>query len=394
MIMKIKAKEIMGRFSIDTRVPLRAWKKNWGLPDLYKTETSNTTIVVHSEQKLISRTSLWGRIESYETYLRRKRTHKKWGLKTWRKGQQARGLECKIIDGYIWVKIMPSWHYHGELTPDKFSFDGKYLKFSLERDEIGVWYLSGDKHVRYIILPSEIEVTDELLELIGIFDGEMTERMNKTGGTAFRVTNSEPLIIKDVVSRCKMFGVSSTDWRVSITVNSKDNYFSNEKLEEIKNFWLNVTNIPLSNIGKITIQNKYLSKFSPRGIVQLRYSNMLFYYFIRSLIEKLHNIILGNKNFIASYLRGLMAAEGGIGLRKNGDLRFVQIAGTKRENKEFYMKCLGELGVTSFKEYQQRIEIYSNDNFKLLNSLDVFGLHPVRKLNFDRAFVSLNKRIH
>ena len=94
---------------------------------------------------------------------------------------------------------------------------------------------------------------------------------------------------------------------------------------------------------------------------------------------------------IVPYLRGLIAAEGGVGLNKIGGVSHLLIGSTKEKDKKFYKGCLKILGIRS-KEYDQRIEICGGENFKRFLELDLFRLHPERKLKFLSA-LNLMKRI-
>lgn len=354
--LKIKLKEIFknSKFNVEEKnLPIKRWKQERDIISSIKLERRYVTIRTHEKRKKITKNSLL-------------LNFKKFG----------------------WVRIASEWKYFRIISPERFIIKNGYVNLKL-KNEIGAWYKSGDHQVRYLVLPKTLKANKGLFELIGILEGEMTEKKSSTGGTTFRVTNSEMKILRKIVTISKIFGIYPKNWKVSLTLNSKNKTFGKKELIKLKEKWSNNLGIPVENFGKITITKKYKSKFSPYGIVQLRYSNQQFWYFIKRLIEFSHKIILTNKTCAIHYLRGLIAGEGGVGLSKSKKIRFVQIGVTKSKNRKFYLRVLKFLKIKNYKVYSEKIEIYSLKNFKLLNSWKVFQLNPPRNLIFQKSFNNL-----
>ena len=262
---------------------------------------------------------------------------------------------------------------------------------SLFPKEIALWYLSGDGQVRFILLPKFINLKEEFFELIGFLDGEMCKKINSFGGSSVKISNSEPTIIKQILKGFEeFFQIYVVSWNASLVINNKNSKFSEEDNTKIKNFWSKETNIPLSEFTKTTIQNKYRSLFSKKGIVQIRYSNSLFFLILLEIMKNIRSITIQNRKYCAAYIRGVAAGEGGIGKRKD-KLRIVHIGGTDEENKIFYSKCLKKIGITSIQNYKLRIEICRLENFITLRNCDIFKYIPYRKKKFLNALEKLEK---
>jgi hypothetical protein len=375
-------------FNIENKsLPVRAWTKQRSLPmelkiEKYKTSTVNRYGLAIS----IKRYSIWGRMETVARYKNRKRQKRS---KRWCKGSNKssrRSFEWKIKKGYVWIKLVSKWNSI-DVKGRKMYFDGKYLRLELKPDEIGIWYTSGEGQIRCLIFPREIKLGEGLFELIGILDGEICKKINKNGGTSVKISNAEPTIVRHIINEFQdSFNISKEKWCASITINAKGFNPSKEFCNDIKEFWSKESGIPIERVGKTTITKKYYSRFSPMGIIQIRYSVTMFWQVIMELLKRTRSITISDKRSIIPYIRGLVAAEGGIGKNKSGTLRFIGIGGTKREDREFYSRCLKKLGIDSIGNYNLRIEIYGKKNLKKFKELKLFDLHPERKKGFNKAF--------
>lgn len=198
-----------------------------------------------------------------------------------------------------------------------------------------------------------------------------------------KISNAEPEIVKHIIKNFKKSLFINKDLiRASITYNSKNKNFVDNNF---KKFWSKLSGIPLENFTKSTICKKYASKKSPFGILQIRYNNSILFDILINLMRKIRRIILSNKYYTEAYLRGLAAAEGGVGKvynRKTEGLRIVFISSMSKGDKRFYIKCLKKLGITSYNTYPLRIEIYGKANFLKLYKFNLFKYNPERKINF------------
>jgi len=394
ILTKNVVKDIPNIFIEFKSVPLRVWHKQRGVPIKIKSEKYKTYIRNNYGEKIsIVRNAIWAKMETTKSYEGRKR-HK--SSNRWCKGSgpsSRRSFEYKFEDGFVWVKIISKWSSIN-VNKRKAVFDGKYLRLELKSNEIGIWYISEEGQIRCLILPKKIALEKELFELVGILDGEVCKKPNRKGrgGTSLKVSNAESTIIKHIIdSFKKYFNISKNDWSASLTINAKN--FNPSKLydKKLKQFWSREAEILLEKITKTTVTKKYISKFSPEGIIQIRYSSTLFWLIAMKFLKYMHPIVLSNKNYVVAYLRGLVAAEGGIGVHKNKTLRVIGIGGTKSEDKKFYMKCLKKINIDSFSEYKFRVEIYTSRNFLKLYKMNIFGLHPKRKKKFIASLRKIKK---
>lgn len=376
-------------------VPVRVWTKQRGLPLEIKIGEYKTTVRNNNGELVpVVRNAIWGKMETIESYEKRKRNKTS---NRWCKGSgtsSRRSFECKKENEFVWIKLVSKWKF-GKGNNRGMFFDGEYLRLELKQNELGFWCISGEGQIRCLILPRKILLEDDLFEFIGILDGEMCKKLNKIGGTAFKITNTEPLIIKHIIdSLRKYFRIQKEDLEASITVNARNRNPRKDMIVRLKEFWVTKTGILLSKITKTTVNKKLISKFSPYGVIQIRYSNDLFFNVLMNFLKNIRSVILENERYVIPYLRGLVAAEGGIGKHPNGALRMILIGGTKPSDQEFYCNCLDKIGINGFRTYDSRIEIYNTSNFLKLYHIDLFGLHPRRKREFIVALGGIRKLKH
>lgn len=360
-------------------VPLRIWTPDWPIPNRLKLEKYKKNVNTNHKTNInLIRNGLWGSVEKILDF--KKRTYRDKLPSMWGKGRKSgRRFEYQHKKGTIWIKILSKFNYL-DISKRILSFDRTYLRMSLMQDEIALWYISGEGQVRFMVLPRFIDLNEEFFELIGILDGEMCKKKSNKGGSSVKISNAEPVIIKKILNELnKIFKIPIDSWAASLTINSKGLKNYNEK--KFRCYWSKMTNIKLERFTKTTIQTKYFSKFSDSGIIQIRYSNSLFFLLLMKIMENIRSIILKNTKFCEAYLRGISAAEGGIG-KRGKKLRIFHIGGVKDKDKEFYIKCLKRIGITSVQKYKLRVEICGLDNFLRLKTIDILKYHPKRKKSF------------
>lgn len=369
-------------------VPLRIWTADWPLPKNVKLKSYILNLnTSHKTNVNLNRYALWGEVENIKDF--RKRTYKDKKPTQWGKGKKSgRRFDYTEIEKKVWIKILSKCSPLS-IKSRKFSFDGKYLRMSLLPKEVALWYLSGEGQVRFIVLPESINLKEEFFELIGFLDGEMCKTKVHTGGSSIKISNSEITIIKQILKSFKeFFNIPIESWTASLTLNNKNSKFAEEEDYLLKKYWSEDTGINIKDFTKTTIQSKYNSLFSDKGIVQIRYSDNLFFQTLLDIMTNVRKTIIQNKEYSTAYMRGVVAGEGGIG--KRGDkLRMVHIGSTDEENKTFYAKCLKNMGITSIQTYKLRVEICGLKNFIILRNVDIFRYIPYRKEKFIVALRNL-----
>lgn len=288
-------------------IPVRVWVKQRGLPLEIKIEKYQTTMRNNNDEIIpIFRNAIWAKMETIESYESRKKNKLS---NRWCKGSGAssrRSFEYKKENGFIWIKLVSKWKF-GKGNNRKMFFDGKYLRLELKKNELGFWYVSREGQVRCLILPRKIPLKPSLFEFIGILDGEMCKKQNHNGGTAFKITNSEPVVIEHIIGSLReYFGIEKEQLEASITLNARNLIIDKDFITKLEKFWAERTGIP--RITKTSINKKYISKFSPYGIIQVRYSSDLFFNILMYFLKDIRPIILQNKEYTSAYLRGLIAA--------------------------------------------------------------------------------------
>lgn len=369
---------------------MRIWTKDWPIPSSIKLKKYSVDHKTsHNTNVRLSRFALWGLVEDVKEFKRR--TYNKHEPIKWGKGKNSgRRFNYELIDDKIWIKIL-SKHYFFNVDGRTLNFDGNYLRLSLYKNEIAFWYTSGEGQVRFVILPKFIDIDEGFFELIGFLDGEMSKKINMGGGSALKISNTESLIIKEIIERFKKyFNINPDSWTASLTFNNKSNIFNGQIDKRLKKIWSEEIGLSKNRFTKTTFQKKYNSLFSQKGIIQIRYSNTLFFLIFLDLMENLNNLILKNYDYCVSYIRGIAAAEGGIG-KRDKKLRIVHIGSMDNSLKSFYKKCLIKIGIDSIQTYKLRIEICGLRNFLKLNEINIFMYHPRRNKEFEKALQILKE---
>jgi hypothetical protein len=162
-----------------------------------------------------------------------------------------------------------------------------------------------------------------------------------------------------------------------------------ESFKNVRNYWLSQTYLKEANIREIRIKKSSgKAPVEPFGVLHLEVHSILLQLFIENLIKLTPTIIkkLPAKE-ITSFLRGLFAAEGSVGLAKTGSVNEINFTSTREDERELVKFILEKLEITSHDSKKRyALRIFGFDNFKRLANIDIFEYHPERRLKFKKGF--------
>ena len=251
---------------------------------------------------------------------------------------------------------------------------------------------------KYFLLPKKIPLDKLTMNALGLLQAEMTKY--KRGISNITFTNSEPIIINTVLEFFKRLDIKENDWSWSITFNFKlkEHETSEEtklREEEAERFWLKNTKISLEKRMNTFIQytgNKKYSnmrkKTARTGTLRINHSNIILCQFMLEFLDKIKQFLVPEP--IGHYLQGLFAGEASVHLTKYGSINDVNIGAMPLKEKEFYVRCLRILGITSTIE-SNCIRIHNLENLMKIYANDLLNLHPIRKKKFLTGLVNFKQ---
>jgi len=237
----------------------------------------------------------------------------------------------------------------------------------------------------FLILPSAINVNNELIFSIGFFIAEGSKSKSKT----IEITNNEPNLISFFIKTISSFYVNSTGWRWRIVFNRKlKNVFSSEELKNLenlsRNFWIYECNLSKDNFVSFQYSGQKIGKLRKNtsiwGTLTLNYNNFLLTWFLFQLFRYIKKLILTEKKFIIEYLKGYLTGEAYVGSHD----REIQFASTSVEELKFAQTCLNRLGIKSSLckatvTSPPRVIITDLKSFLMVDKFDIFEYHFYKK---------------
>lgn len=242
-----------------------------------------------------------------------------------------------------------------------------------------------------IEIPRFINLNEDLGESLGLYFGDGTK---KDIGLEF--SNSSPHIMDLWLKHLKTFDINEDkiNYIAKVSINSKIKYNVTE--DEIKTFWCSSLDIEKTKIIIQWVKSKgkpstYLKKY---GTLVIRYYDSLFSVFYNTLLENLPTFLEENEQFRVGFLRGLVAAEGNINIKKNGSLGLFRIAGDSN-TRVFISNLLSNFFNIHAKEDKSNQLYFSGfKNFQIVKDLDLHTLHPEKAKSFEDGYEVLKKNLN
>jgi hypothetical protein len=183
-----------------------------------------------------------------------------------------------------------------------------------------------------IILPRKIQIYPEA---VGLIVGE-----GYIGNRRFVFANSNKKAISEVCHFLEQFNLPF-DFYLELSVKNKSNHF----IYKSKFFWENHLKIKLKRIRL----RKEFNNITLHGTIHVGINNSLVAKLLRIIIEKSKKAIEKSSSLSKDYLKGILAAEGNINIKKKTKCVYmVRISASKTEEREHYKRCLDKVGIKVF----------------------------------------------
>lgn len=274
--------------------------------------------------------------------------------------------------------------------------DDKIIISCVHRGKNNRWkdkILNPQNQPESLTIPSYLKLNEKFGEVIGLYYGDGT----KNNMRSIEFSNFCVELIKMWLEFLYTFDISYNDleYRIKISENSRSKY--NVTYPEIIGYWRKqLLQIPKDNIIKINwvkSQGKasdYLRKY---GTFVVRYNDSMFSLFFNTLMKNIPTFIKTN-SFRKGFVRGLIAAEGNINIRKNESLSLLRIAGSVKERK-FISKLLNVYFKIKSSDDNHSNQIYIGNikQFRKLKKFNFHALHPEKQKRFESGYEILLKNL-
>jgi len=240
-------------------------------------------------------------------------------------------------------------------------------------------------------LPNKIMVSPRV---VGLIVGE-----GYIGSRTFMFANSNEEAISEVIDFLKQFNLQIKMY-LEISIKNKEKDFE----KEYKKFWENYLK---TNLRRVRLREEFNS-ITKHGTIHLNINNSLVAKILSIIVADSKSKIEKNKQLSVDYLRGIIAAEGNINIKKSTNCVYmIRISATKQEERNHYKKCLEKAGLkiyckdmptVSKNEAKERgwktdkgragaVIISRWENFIKIFELGLLDLHKDKKNKFLKYFL-------
>jgi len=231
-----------------------------------------------------------------------------------------------------------------------------------------------------IVIRRFVPINELLFEGLGLRFGDG----NRIQGGKFNVfgySNTEIEQLKYFIKFSEeCFDVKSNKFNVKISINPN----SEPQLEDIRNKVSKELDIPLENFWKPQIFDKRKIPF-----VDIKIQSVILGFVIKLVYEITRNLMFSSDLFSAYFLRGVIAGEANVYVRKEGRLSDVFIACEGETKRGFLRNLLSMIGIIpnkdKTKENQEGVLINGLSNFRIMKKWNLTKLSPNKSKDFERG---------
>jgi len=243
-----------------------------------------------------------------------------------------------------------------------------------------------------ITLPREINISPEV---VGLIVGE-----GFIGDRHFVFANSNEKAITEILRFLKQFNLP-IKFYLELSIKKQPKNFINKS----KKFWEKYLEI---NLDRIRLREEFYN-ITRNGTIHIIFNNALIAKLLKQIIKDSKKKVENNRNLAIGYLKGILAAEGNINVKKTTNCVYmVRISASKQEERDHYKKCLERVGIklyckdmptVSKQEAKERgwkttkgragaVIISKWENFVKILELDLLNINIEKREKFIKYFVN------
>jgi len=183
-----------------------------------------------------------------------------------------------------------------------------------------------------LMLPGQIITSPEV---VGLIVGE-----GYIGDRNFVFANSNEEAITKIIDFLRQFNLPIKMY-LEISVKNKEKYFEKECIE----FWETYLK---TNLKRVRLRREF-DTITRHGTIHLIINNSLVAKILRQIIQISKIKIEQDKQFSIAYLKGAIAAEGNINVKKSTNCVYmIRISATEEKERKHYKRCLEKVGIKIF----------------------------------------------
>jgi len=257
-----------------------------------------------------------------------------------------------------------------KILPEKMPSEQKILWKNLEQDLLLIFTdkhgCKGGSRPKSIMIKRFISISGLLFEGLGLFVGDGL-KLSQGQFKLFGFSNNEIELHRCFIKFShQCLGLSPFLFRVRVSVPPK---LQND-IQDIEKMFSRESEIPLENFNKPRIKKVNKPCF------EVKFCSVLLGEIIQLLLKNLKPRLLSNKEFAASFLRGLIASEGNVSIFNDNNLRCIFIGAKEERRKKFIRKLLVLLGILPSKNSKESVVVSGRRNFKTMKKWNLCELHP------------------
>ncbi len=259
------------------------------------------------------------------------------------------------------TKILP------ERTPEGYPF----IFEKPANGKVKITYIPPAGRPKPVVMNRHIPPCELFFEGLGLWTGDG----HKTH--TFGFTNCEPALMRKFLEFSDFLGIDENiyGWRILTPKLPADS----EKEVQISIF--------ADRIGLSKKRFKCFSLAPNRNFVCIHLSTVskVLTCVVWAIFENAHPLILSDPRWAAAYLRGVVAADGTVHLRKDfATVKEIGIATTNTEFQKLFMGALKVLGIRS-RCNRRGVYIEALDGFEKAKAWRILNLHPAKQAKFNAA---------
>jgi len=265
-----------------------------------------------------------------------------------------------------------------EFTPKK--INDISVKISPKCDFIEI-SRKGGRYTKSIIIRKEIEINDFFMEIIGLYFGDGLNTRKGSGNRRTAFTNSNYKLQLHWIDFLEYMGFRKEDLFAQLSIGK--NY--QHKNKEILGDWINKTKLPPMIFSHISNNREVTSE---AGVLSLEFNSIIFRSIFNNIFDYSIDTLKQNKHLVYPFIRGIIAAEGRVALRKDsGILNYIGISVPETDRREFIKGLLRSINIKASKDNKWGEIIFHNYfNFKVARDYNLIDLHPDKKIKFHEAY--------
>ncbi|MBL7206404.1 MAG: hypothetical protein ISS36_02280 [Candidatus Aenigmarchaeota archaeon] len=259
-------------------------------------------------------------------------------IKTWGKVKYKKYY--KLVSEFGLIRSV--WKY--DFIPNSFKIKDGILYFRIPEGKLGIWYITKNNKINFLVLPKNIRIDNELCEGLGLLDGEMIKSMRGKSRHYISFTNSQPILIKKAMKILLKF-IPKDRLLSQIILNIKDENNIERLKKESLRYWIRNVGIKKTQFVKIMLDKRYRTTVD-FGSLSIKYYDTFLRFIFQNILEIIKkDNIPSNEEFTKSFFKGLFAAESSVNLAPNNYINYISIGVSSPKEREYYINMLNFIGI-------------------------------------------------